>query len=51
VVSFTPRPLYPQEIASDIHWIGGCVGLRTGLDDVKRRKIFCPYWGLIYVYI
>jgi hypothetical protein len=21
------------------HWIGGWVGLRAGLDDVKRRKI------------
>jgi hypothetical protein len=21
------------------HWIGDCVGYRTGLDDVERRKI------------
>jgi hypothetical protein len=22
------------------HWIGGCVELRTGLEAVKKRKIF-----------
>jgi hypothetical protein len=25
--------------APDTHWIGGWVGPRTDLDDVKRRKI------------
>jgi hypothetical protein len=34
VVSFTPWPLYPST-----HWIGGWVCLRTGLDDVERRKL------------
>jgi hypothetical protein len=30
----TPRPLKPST-----HWIGGCVGPRTSLHDVERRKI------------
>jgi hypothetical protein len=42
VVSFTPRPLYPGKIASDIHWIAGWVGSRTGLDAVVKRKIPNP---------
>jgi hypothetical protein len=25
-----------------IHWIGGCMGPRTGLDDVEIRKILSP---------
>jgi hypothetical protein len=25
-----------------IHWIGGCVGPRTGLDAVEKRKCFDP---------
>jgi hypothetical protein len=44
VVNFTPRPLYLQEITSSIHWIGGWVGHRSGMDDVERKK-FCPYRG------
>jgi hypothetical protein len=28
----------PVERAPDTRWIGGWVGLRTGLDDVERRK-------------
>jgi hypothetical protein len=28
-----------EERASSTHWIGGCVGPRTGLDDVEKRKI------------
>jgi hypothetical protein len=39
VVSFTPRPLYPGEIALCTHWIGGWVGLGAGLDAVEKRKI------------
>jgi hypothetical protein len=37
--------LRPGERAPDGHWTGGCVGLRTGLDDVERRKIL-PLLGL-----
>jgi hypothetical protein len=29
----------PKEGALDNHWIGGWVGLRTGLNDVERRNI------------
>jgi hypothetical protein len=28
----------PEERAPDIHWIGGCVNLRTGLDDMEKLK-------------
>jgi hypothetical protein len=28
----------PGERASGIHWIGGWVGPRAGLDDVEKRK-------------
>jgi len=38
-MSFTPHPpLYPR-IPPLTHWIGGWVGLRTGLDTVMRRKV------------
>jgi hypothetical protein len=37
VVSFT------REIASDTHWIGGCVGPRAVLDTTVKRKIPSPY--------
>jgi hypothetical protein len=39
VVSFTPRPLYPREIAHGTYKIEGWIGLRTILYDVERRKI------------
>jgi hypothetical protein len=34
------RPGYfiPGERAPGTNWIGGWVGLRTGLDDVEKRK-------------
>jgi hypothetical protein len=32
VVRFTPRPLYPRGKNPGIHWIGGWVGPRAGLD-------------------
>jgi hypothetical protein len=38
VIRFTPRPLYPL----GIHWLGGWVGPRAGLDAVEKRKISCP---------
>jgi hypothetical protein len=43
VVSFTPRPLYPQGKATGTHWIGGWMGPRTGLDAVANRKIPSPH--------
>jgi hypothetical protein len=42
VVSFTPRPLYPRERASDTHWIGSWVDPKAGLDDVEKRKFLTP---------
>jgi hypothetical protein len=30
--------LYPREGTPGTHWIGGWVGPRAGLDDVKKRK-------------
>jgi hypothetical protein len=47
VVSFTVVRFTPGERAPGIHWIGGWVGPRTGLDDVERRKI-SPVVGLEY---
>jgi hypothetical protein len=41
VVSFTPRPLYPEG-KSPWYWIGGWVGSRVGLDAVVKRKIPNP---------
>jgi hypothetical protein len=35
-VSFAPQPPYPPP---GIHWVGGRVGPRTGLDAVEKRKI------------
>jgi hypothetical protein len=34
-----PTALFPRKELSCIHWIGGWVGLRAGLDEVVRRKI------------
>jgi hypothetical protein len=31
--------LLSGEIAFDIHWIGGWVGSRVGLETVEKRKI------------
>jgi hypothetical protein len=38
VVSLMSRPFYARERAPSTHWIGGCVDLRTGLDDMENRK-------------
>jgi hypothetical protein len=37
--AFTPRPLYPEKRNPGIHWIGGCVGPKSGVDAVVKRKI------------
>jgi hypothetical protein len=37
--SSRPGPFTPGERAPGTHWIGGWVGPRAGLDDVKKRKI------------
>jgi hypothetical protein len=42
VVSFTLRPLYPQEKIPGTHWIGVWAGLRAVLDAVVKRKIPSP---------
>lgn len=37
---YTPTALpLPGEGSSDTHWIGGLLGLRTGLDVLEKRKI------------
>jgi hypothetical protein len=33
-----PSRFTPGERALGMHWIGGWVGPRTGLDDMKKRK-------------
>jgi len=33
-----PSRFTPEERIRSTHWIGGCVGPRTGLDAVTRRK-------------
>jgi hypothetical protein len=35
----TPTALIPGKYSPDIHWIGGRVGTRAGLDAVENRKI------------
>lgn len=35
-----PGSLIPEEIASDTHWTGDGVGLRTGLDVVEKEKLW-----------
>jgi hypothetical protein len=43
VVSFTSTGRFTsREIAPGIHWIGGLVGPRTGLDTMEKRKIPSP---------
>jgi hypothetical protein len=43
MVSFTPRPLYPQGKSP---WIGGWVGTRAVLDVMVKRKIPSPLPGI-----
>jgi hypothetical protein len=37
-LSTTPLPLYPEERAPNIKWIGGWVGPGTGLGDMEKHK-------------
>jgi hypothetical protein len=37
-----PGRFTPGERAPGTHWIGGCVGPRAGLDDMKKRKFLTP---------
>jgi hypothetical protein len=43
VVSYTPQPLYPRKKSLGIHWIGGWVGPRAGLE---RSRIEPQFLGL-----
>jgi hypothetical protein len=43
--SYTLRPFHPWRKPPGTQWIGGWVGLRTGLDDAEKRKIW-PLPGL-----
>jgi hypothetical protein len=45
VVSFVPWSLCPGEIASGTHWIGSCVGPRSGLDSVTGRIYLPCHYG------
>jgi hypothetical protein len=46
VVSVMPQLRFtPGEWTPSTHWIGGWVGLRTGLDAGARRKILCLCQG------
>jgi len=42
VASFTLRPLNNPERARGVHWIGGWVGPRAGLDAMVKREIRVP---------
>jgi hypothetical protein len=42
---YAPAALYPRERTTWIHWIGGWVGLRAGLDREAGGKILCPCRG------
>jgi hypothetical protein len=37
-----PAALHPGERVPGIHWIGGWVGPRAGLDAVTKREKFLP---------
>jgi hypothetical protein len=43
VVSLTPLPLYPWNIAPNTHWIEGWVGSRAALVSVEKNEISCSY--------
>jgi hypothetical protein len=40
--TWRPDRFTPGERAHGIHWIGGWVGSRAGLDDVEKREILTP---------
>jgi hypothetical protein len=42
MVRFSLRPLYLRGKNATIHWTGGWVGSRAGLDAVEERKIYFP---------
>jgi hypothetical protein len=37
----------PGESIPDTHWIGGWVGPRTGLDDIKKGKFMPLHYDFI----
>jgi hypothetical protein len=38
-----PGRFTPEERSSATHWVGYCLGPRTGLDYVKRGENICRY--------
>jgi hypothetical protein len=45
VQTHAPTALYPQERTPGVHWIGGWVRLRDGLDTEAGGKILCLCQG------
>jgi len=41
-----PGRFTPRERAPDIHWLGGWVGLRAGLEALEKRRIPSPPPGI-----
>jgi hypothetical protein len=39
MVSFLLWPLYPSEINTNTHWLGGCIHPRTESDTAQKRKM------------
>lgn len=43
---YSPVTLPPEEISRGIHWAGGCVGSRIGLETVEKRICLTPVQDL-----
>ena len=39
LVTFTPRPFYPQSKHTGTHWLGGYIRVTAGLDNVRNRNM------------
>jgi hypothetical protein len=49
VVSFIPQPLNTEGKNPSIHWIGGWMGPRAGLNVMEKRKMLAPLKNLTLV--